>query len=57
MVALVVNNLPANAKEARDVGSVPGWGRSPGEENDNPVTEEPGGAIVHRGWKPESDMT
>ena len=56
-MALVVKNLLANAEDIRDVGSVPGWGRSPGEENDNPVTEEPGGAIVHRGWKPESDMT
>ena len=39
----MVKNLLANAKEARDMGSVPGWGRSPGEENDNSVTEEPGG--------------
>ena len=39
----MVKNLPANAGDARDVGSVPGWGRSPGEENDNPATEEPGG--------------
>ena len=29
-----VKNLPANA---RDVGSVPGWGRSPGEGNGNPL--------------------
>ena len=29
-VALVVKNLPANARDIRDVGSVPGWGRSPG---------------------------
>jgi len=28
--ALVVNNLPANAGDIRDVGSIPGSGRSPG---------------------------
>ena len=25
--ALVVKNLPANARDARDVGSIPGWGQ------------------------------
>ena len=29
-VALAVKNLPANAGFARDVGSIPGLGRSPG---------------------------
>ena len=29
-VALVVRNPPANAGAARDAGSLPGWGRSPG---------------------------
>ena len=29
-VGLVAKNLPANAGARRDVGSVPGWGRSPG---------------------------
>ena len=33
----VVKNLPANAGDPRDVGSVPGSGRSPGEGNDNPL--------------------
>ena len=33
----VVKNLPANEKEARDIGSIPGLGRSPGEGNGNPV--------------------
>ena len=28
-VALVVKNLPANAGDARDMGSTPGFGRSP----------------------------
>ena len=34
-VALVVKNLPANAGDIRDVGSIPGLGRSPGEGNGN----------------------
>ena len=36
-VALVVKNLPANAGDMRDVGSVPGSGRSPGGESGNPL--------------------
>ena len=48
-VGSVVKNLPANAEE---VGLIPGTGRSPREENGNPLqyscwevpwTEEPGG--------------
>ena len=34
-VALVVKNLPANAEDIRDVGLIPGSGRSPGEGNGN----------------------
>ena len=36
-VALVVKNTPASAGDARDIGSIPGWGRSPGEGNGNPL--------------------
>ena len=36
-VALVVKNLPASAREIKDVGSVPGSGRSPGGGNGNPL--------------------
>ena len=32
----VVENLPANVGDARDVDSVPGWGRPPGGGNGNP---------------------
>ena len=30
-------NLPANARETRDVGLIPGSGRCPGEGNGNPL--------------------
>ena len=36
-VAQVVKNLPANAGDARDRGSIPGLGRFPGIRNDNPL--------------------
>ena len=48
----VVKNLPANAGNTGEVGSIPGWGRSPGEGHGTPLhysgleiswTEEPGG--------------
>ena len=64
-VALVVKNLPAKAGDTRDAGSVPGWGRSPGEGNGNPLQysylENPMGrgalrATVHGGRK-EVDTT
>ena len=33
----VVKNLPISAGDARDVGSIPGSGRYPGEGNGNPL--------------------
>ena len=33
----MVKNLPANAKEAGDAGSIPGLGRSPGERKWQPT--------------------
>ena len=48
----VVKNLPANAGDARDAGSIPGSGQPPGGGNGNPLqyscleipwTEESGG--------------
>ena len=36
-VALVVKNLPANAGDLRDTGSIPGSGRSPEEGQGNPL--------------------
>ena len=35
-MVLVVKNPPANAGDARDVGLIPGSGRSPGVGNGNP---------------------
>ena len=61
----MVKNLPANAGDTKEVGSIPGLGRSPSGENSNlfhilackiPWTEEPGGLQVPWGHK-ELDMT
>jgi len=36
-VVLVVKNLPANAGDLRDMGSIQGSGRSPGGGHGNPL--------------------
>ena len=36
-VALVVKNLPANARDIRDMDWIPGLGRTPGGGHGNPV--------------------
>ena len=36
-MALVVKNLLANARDIRDPGSIPGFGRSPGGGHGNPL--------------------
>ena len=36
-MVLVVKNLPANARDIRDMGSILGLGRSTGEGNGNPL--------------------
>ena len=33
----MIKNLPATARDVRDVGSISGSGRSPGEGNGNPL--------------------
>ena len=61
----MVKNSPVNAGDIRDAGSVPGWGRSPGEGNGNPLQysclETPHGQKSLVGYSPEghkeSDMT
>ena len=32
-----MKNLPANAEDIRDMGSIPGLGRAPGGGHDNPL--------------------
>ena len=62
-VVLVVKNLPANAGDIRDVGSIPGLGRSPGGGNgiplqysclENPLDRGAWWVIVHRVTKPQT---
>jgi len=36
-VALVVKNPPSNAGDIKDMGSIPGLGRSPGGGHVNPI--------------------
>ena len=63
-VALAAKNLPASAGDIRDMGSISGSGRSPGEGNgnplqysclENPMDREAWRATVHR--VTESDTT
>ena len=67
-VALVVKNLPANAGDIRDMGSIPGSGRSPRGGHGNPLQysflenpmEEPGwlqSVGLQRIWHNWSDLT
>ena len=64
-VALVLKNAPTNAEDSGDAGSIPGLGRSPGEENgnllqyfclDNPMDRGAWWTTVFGGHK-ELDMT
>ena len=51
-VALVVKILPASAGDAGDMGSVPGWGRSPGGGYGNPLQYSCLGNPMDRGpWR------
>ena len=48
----MVKNLPASAGDARDVGLVPGSGRSPGVGNGNPLQYSCLENIMYRGvWQ------
>ena len=42
-------NLPANAEAPGDMGSIPGWGRPPGEGNGNPLQYSCLGDPIDRG--------
>ena len=64
-LTLVVKNTPANAGDIRDVGSIPGWGRSAGGRQGNPLQDSclknPHGQRSLAGYSPwrlkELDMT
>ena len=55
-MALVVKNLPANVGDARDLGSIPGLGRSPGGGHGYPLQysclENPHGQRCLVGYSP-----
>ena len=57
----MVKNPPANAGDLRDIGSIPGWRRSPGGGNDNPLPGKCHGQRSLVGYSPQghkkSDMT
>ena len=51
-VALVVKNSPANAGDVRDVGLIPGLGRSPGGGSGSPLQYSCLGNPMDRGaWQ------
>ena len=63
-VVQVVKNPPANAGDVRDMGSIPGSGRSPGGGNgcpvqcsclENPMDRGPWWATVHGSQRVERD--
>ena len=55
-MAQLVKNLPANAEDARYLGSILGPGRSPGEGNNNPLLYSCLGNPMDRGaWQGPSD--
>ena len=45
---LVLKNLPASAGDTRDMGLIPGSGRSPGVGNGNPLQDSCLGSPTHR---------
>ena len=48
----VMKNPPANARDTRNAGLIPGWWRSPGERNGNPLQYSCLGNPMDRGaWQ------
>ena len=48
----MVKNLPANAEDTADKGSIPGLGKSPGEGNGNPLQYSSSGNPMDGGaWR------
>ena len=61
----MVKNIPVNAEDVRDTGSIPGLGRFPGEGNgyplqyscpENPLDSEAWQAAVHRVAKSRTQL-
>ena len=53
----MVKNLPATAEDTRDVGSIPGMGRSPGGGNGNPLHSSClGNSMDREAWKATQSM-
>ena len=52
----MVKNLPANAGDSRDMGSIPGLGRSPEEGNGNPLQYSYLENLMNRGAWQATDM-
>ena len=61
----MVKDQPANARDVRDSGSIPGLGRSPGEGNgnalqysclENPIDRGAWGVAVHRVTKSQTRL-
>ena len=55
-VALMVKNLPANARDIRDASSIPGSGRSPGEGHGESHGQRDSWAIVHSVAKRQTQL-
>ena len=64
-VVVVVKNSPANAKEVKDLGSIPGLGRSPGGGHgntlqysclENPMERGAWWATIHRVTKNRTQL-
>ena len=49
----VVKNLPANAEDAGDAGSIPGLERSPGGGYGNPFSGKSHGQKILEGYSPQ----
>ena len=50
-VALVVKNPPANAGDIRDVGVIPGWGRSSGGAHGDPIQYRLENSLDRAAWQ------
>ena len=53
-MVLVVKNPPANAGDVKDVGSIPGSGRSPGGGHGNPLRYSCVESLMDRGGSQHS---